>query len=150
MGHLAAFLRPPPRRRNARKVPLRVAVSHLVAFPCSPCAGREQLETICLIQKPRTCDPASGPSVENVHRGMRRGVGQVWEKGNLARDLAWKLLLVLPFSFPVTVTIFLFFKLISKLLMVRKSPCSPPSAWAGQVDLKCVSASEGPQRSGPA
>ncbi|EFB17639.1 hypothetical protein PANDA_014393, partial [Ailuropoda melanoleuca] len=35
----------------------------------SPCAGREQLETICLIQKPRTCDPASGPSVENVHRG---------------------------------------------------------------------------------
>uniref|UniRef100_A0A452UK56 FERM and PDZ domain containing 2 n=1 Tax=Ursus maritimus TaxID=29073 RepID=A0A452UK56_URSMA len=35
----------------------------------SPCAGREQLETICLIQKPRTCDPTSGPSVENVHRG---------------------------------------------------------------------------------
>ncbi|XP_039089598.1 FERM and PDZ domain-containing protein 2-like [Hyaena hyaena] len=34
----------------------------------SPCTGREQLETICLIQKSTTYDPLSGPPVPSVHR----------------------------------------------------------------------------------
>ncbi|XP_027450357.1 FERM and PDZ domain-containing protein 2 [Zalophus californianus] len=38
----------------------------------SPGAGREQLETICLIQKPTTCDPVSGLPVESMHRGPQK------------------------------------------------------------------------------
>uniref|UniRef100_A0A3Q2HBW6 FERM and PDZ domain containing 2 n=2 Tax=Equus caballus TaxID=9796 RepID=A0A3Q2HBW6_HORSE len=35
----------------------------------SPCTGRERLESICLIQKPTTCDPLSGPSVQSTCTG---------------------------------------------------------------------------------
>ncbi|KAM8911618.1 LOW QUALITY PROTEIN: FERM and PDZ domain-containing protein 2-like [Lycaon pictus] len=35
-----------------------------------PCADQEQLETVCLTQKPPTCDPVSGSPAESVHRGF--------------------------------------------------------------------------------
>ncbi|EPY73253.1 protein tyrosine phosphatase, non-receptor type 13-like isoform 1 [Camelus ferus] len=35
----------------------------------SPCPGHEQLENICLIQKPTTCDPLSGLPVRSVRTG---------------------------------------------------------------------------------
>lgn len=78
--------RPPAILRSARKLPLRVLFSYLMAFPCSPCTGREQLETTCLIQKSMTYDPLSGPPVPSVHRGKGRGVGHVWEKRNPTCD----------------------------------------------------------------
>ncbi|XP_004681102.1 PREDICTED: FERM and PDZ domain-containing protein 2 [Condylura cristata] len=37
----------------------------------SPCIGLEQLESTCLIQKPKTCDPISGPPAQNVHMGSQ-------------------------------------------------------------------------------
>ncbi|XP_012506712.1 PREDICTED: FERM and PDZ domain-containing protein 2 [Propithecus coquereli] len=35
----------------------------------SPCTGWEQLETACVIQKPTTCDPLSGPPVQSLCTG---------------------------------------------------------------------------------
>nr|XP_020136122.1 FERM and PDZ domain-containing protein 2 isoform X1 [Microcebus murinus] len=35
----------------------------------SPCTGREQLETACLIQKPTTCDSLSGPPAQSLCTG---------------------------------------------------------------------------------
>ncbi|KAG8519684.1 FERM and PDZ domain-containing protein 2 [Galemys pyrenaicus] len=35
----------------------------------SPCIGRKQLESIGLIQKPKTCDSVSGPPVQSMHLG---------------------------------------------------------------------------------
>ncbi|XP_062943414.1 FERM and PDZ domain-containing protein 2 isoform X1 [Cynocephalus volans] len=37
----------------------------------SLCTGREQLESICLIQKPMTCDPLSGPPANSVRTGSQ-------------------------------------------------------------------------------
>ncbi|KAK2500502.1 hypothetical protein MC885_008490 [Smutsia gigantea] len=57
--------------RNARKLPPRDILSHRVAFPRSPCTVQEQLESICLIEKPATGDPLSGLPVQSVHTGMQ-------------------------------------------------------------------------------
>ncbi|KAL2769930.1 FERM and PDZ domain-containing protein 2 isoform 5 precursor, partial [Daubentonia madagascariensis] len=38
----------------------------------SPCTGREQLETACLIQKPMTCDPLSGLPVQSLCTGSQK------------------------------------------------------------------------------
>ncbi|KAM7226766.1 hypothetical protein CapIbe_021841 [Capra ibex] len=37
----------------------------------SPCLGREQLERLCLIQKPTTCDPLSGQPAQSTRTGSR-------------------------------------------------------------------------------
>ncbi|KAI4529230.1 hypothetical protein MG293_020478 [Ovis ammon polii] len=36
----------------------------------SPCLGREQLERLCLIQKPTTCDPLSGQPAQSTRTGF--------------------------------------------------------------------------------
>lgn len=43
-----------------------------IVFPHSPCLGREQLERLCLIQKPTTCDPLSRQPAQS----MLTGTGQ--------------------------------------------------------------------------
>lgn len=77
-------------------------------------------------------------------------MGRMSGKGNLTCDAALNLLPPLHFVSLIVFTILWVLKLFSKLLMVRKSAYSAPSAWAGHVDLKYFSAGGGSQCSGPA
>lgn len=93
--------------QNAKKLPPSGILSHHIAFLCSPCLGREQLERLCLIQKPTTCDALSGLPVQSMCMGMDRVMGQVGVKETLHMILVFSLLPPFAFASPRMFRIFL-------------------------------------------
>lgn len=133
---------------NGGKLPPRGPLSNLLSFPTAPALAEsswsvsvwfrsQQLVTLSLGSLPRACS-----QVQANHWPSR-------SKENLTHYAWFQSFAITSFCFSNNVHSLFAFPLISKLLMVEKSPCCPPLAWAGHIDLKCVSTGQDSEHSGP-
>ena len=133
---------------NGGKLPPRGPLSNLLSFPTAPALAEsswsvsvwfrsQQLVTLSLGSLPRACS-----QVQANHWPSR-------SKENLTHYAWFQSFAITSFCFSDNVHSLFAFPLISKLLMAEKSSCCPPLAWAGQIDLKCVSTGQDSEHSGP-